>query len=78
MIIVQKLLRLEIARASRFAHNLSLACPLDALLRRQNQFLAVAVLHAVQFRFDFGFRPLPRRHCERIAKMRRAEPIIAP
>ena len=78
MIIVHNLLRLEIARASRFARNVSLACPLDALLRRQNQFLAVAVLHAVQFCFDFGLRPLPRRYCERLAKLRRAEPIIAP
>lgn len=65
-------------RTSRFARNVCLACPRDAVFGRQDQFLAVAVLHAMQFRFNLGFRPLPRRHGERVAKMRRPEPIVTP
>jgi hypothetical protein len=55
-----------------------LACSRDAILRRQDQFLAVAVLHAMQLRFYFGLRSLPRRHRERVAKMRRPEPVVPP
>jgi hypothetical protein len=78
MTIVYQLLRAQIVRASRFARNMCLACPRDAILGRQDQFLAVTVLHAMQLRFDLGFRSLPRRHGERVTKARRPEPIVAP